>query len=383
MIKSTCNFCKSSKLDFVHESIKSKINLKINICQKCGLVQSEYDDVKYENNNIKSLNKSFTNLDCDASYSDVRVGKQQMINYFFDMKKSINLKLPKTAKVLDLKSARGHFAIRCLKEFDLESMDCVEDDEYLLDTYKDNVQIKLYKIKYHEIPEKTYDLIYSCHSLEHYKNPSKYLNFVHERLDINGLFYLDVPNIENINHENNLDEFFYDKHLFYYDFKTLVQYISNIGFDLIYSFKNNQNISLLFKKTNSYKLYPITNQYDENSKLIVNYKNNLTRNRNILKEKVKNINEIFSNGNNSIIGCGRVLDAFIKYGELNLNNFNYLIDDYLYEVTDTLYNKTLYSRDILNGIKFDNILVLVKHPNPIMLKELNATSMVSLDQLLK
>jgi hypothetical protein len=194
---------------------------------------------------------------------------------------------------------------------------------------------------------------------------------------------LDVPNIENINHENNIDEFFYDKHLFYYDFKTLVQYISNIGFDLIYSFKNNQNISLLFKKTNSYKLYPITNQYDENSKLIVNYKNNLTRNRNILKEKVKNINEIFSNGNNSIIGCGRVLDAFIKYGELNLNNFNYLIDDYLYEVTDTLYNKTLYSRDILNGIKFDNILVLVKHPNPIMLKELNATSIVSLDQLLK
>ena len=162
-----------------------------------------------------------------------------------------------------------------------------------------------------------------------------------------------------------------------------MQYISNIGFDLIYSFTNNQNISLLFKKTNSYKLYPITNQYDENSKLIVNYKNNLTRNRNILKEKVKNINEIFSNGNNSIIGCGRVLDAFIKYGELNLNNFNYLIDDYLYEVTDTLYNKTLYSRDILNGIKFDNILVLVKHPNPIMLKELNATSIVSLDQLLK
>ena len=61
------------------------------------------------------------------------------------MKKSINLKLPKTAKVLDLKSARGHFAIRCLKEFDLQSIDCVEDDEYLLDTYKDNVQIKLYK----------------------------------------------------------------------------------------------------------------------------------------------------------------------------------------------------------------------------------------------
>ena len=383
MIMSKCNFCNSLNLDSVYESINSKIDLQIKVCKECGLVQGDYDDIKYENNNIKFVNKNFTNLDCNASYSDIRVGKQQMVDYFFNMKKEINLNLPKTAKVLDLKSARGHFAIKCLKEFDLNEIDCVEDDEYLLDNYNNNPQIKLYKTKYYEIPKKTYDLIYSCHSLEHYKNPSKYLKFVYDCLDLNGLFYLDVPNIENIDHTNNLDEFFYDKHLFYYDDKTIIQYICSIGFDVVYSIKNNQNISLLFKKTNIFKNYPVTNQYDDNINLIINYKNNLIDNRNKLKVKVKNLNKFFSDGDNLLIGCGRVLDAFIQYGQLNLNNFNHLVDDYLYEVTDNIYNKTLYSRDILKNKKFDKVLILIKNPNSNLLKQVNATTIISLNEILK
>ena len=241
----------------------------------------------------------------------------------------------------------------------------------------------MFKTKYYEIPEKKYDLIYSCHSLEHYKDPSKYLKFVFERLNLNGLFYLDVPNIENINHTNNIDEFFYDKHLFYYDSETLIQYISSLGFELVYSSNTNQNISLLFKKTNNFKQYPINNQYEKNINLIYNYKNNLIENRNKLKVKIKDINIKFSNGNNLIIGCGRILDAFIKYGNLDLNNFNYLMDDYLCQITDNIYSKPLHSKNILINQKFDNILILMKHPNSEFLNQLKSKSIVLLSDILK
>lgn len=357
----TCNFCTSSNLEKIYTPINSKINLDIHICCDCGLVQSSYDVSSYEKSN-NTLETKFKNLDCDAGYSEIRVGKQQMAHYIFDALKTLNIDFnPK--KVLDMKSARGHFALQALEHFNLDSIDCIEEDDYMTKTYKDNPKINIYNKKYHTYLEKDYDLVYSCHTLEHYQNPTKYLKFIRTLLKDDGMFYIDVPNINNIDHQFNIDEFFYDKHLYYYDTQTLLDYIQSLGFTLLNQCSTPQNIGLLFKKSKINTTYPQNNQYNKNKKLISNYKLNISLNR----DKLSNLNLVFENKNNLIFGCGRPLDAFIKYSNLNLDNFDFLVDDFLSEITQTLYNKPLYNSSVLDKIQVDNVLLLVKHPSEILL----------------
>ncbi len=268
-----------------------------------------------------------------------------------------------------MRSARGHFALKALEYFNLNSIDCIEEDDYMTVTYDNDPRINIFRDKYYNLNTNyNYDLIYSCHTLEHYSNPTKVLNFIKSRLSQNGLFYIDVPNIDNIDHNFNIDEFFYDKHLFYYDCDVLSSYIESLGLELIFKQTTSQNIGLLFKNSTIKKLYPITNQYEKNLKLINDYSSNINNNRNKLIEIGDDLNKQFTNTkNNVIIGCGRPLDTFIHYGNLDLNNFEYLVDDYLILVTNSLYNKLLNTSTILNEISPDAVLLLVKHPSPKLL----------------
>ena len=111
-------------------------------------------------------------------------------------------------------------------------------------TYDNNPSINIWRGKYYNLnTEYNYDLIYSCHTLEHYSNPSKVLQYIKSRLNKDGLFYIDVPNNENINHNHNIDEFFYDKHLFYHNDDVLSSYIESLGFELIQKNTTPQNIN--------------------------------------------------------------------------------------------------------------------------------------------
>ena len=121
-------------------------------------------------------------------------------------------------------------------------------------TYDNNPSINIWRGKYYNLnTEYNYDLIYSCHTLEHYSNPSKVLQYIKSRLNKDGLFYIDVPNNENINHNHNIDEFFYDKHLFYHNDDVLSSYIESLGFELIHKNTTPQNIGLLFKNSTAKK----------------------------------------------------------------------------------------------------------------------------------
>ena len=364
-----CNFCSSTNIDNVYTPIKSKVDLKINLCKDCGLVFGSFNDELYEKSNITPPNAKFNHLSCDANYSDIRVGKQQMVNYIFDALIGYPLSKP-INKVLDIRSARGHFALKALKYFNLDSIDCIEEDDYMTVTYDNDPCINIFRDKYYNLDtDYEYDLIYSCHTLEHYSNPTKVLKFIKSKLSQDGLFYIDVPNIDNIDHNFNIDEFFYDKHLFYYDCDVLSSYIESLGLELIFKQTTSQNIGLLFKNSIAEKTYPIINQYEKNLKLINDYSSNIENNRNKLAKIGEDLNQQFSNTkNNVIIGCGRPLDTFIQYGNLDLNNFEYLVDDYLTSITDTLYNKPLNNSNILNEISPDMVLLLVKHPTAKLLE---------------
>ena len=100
-----CGICKSTT-ELIHSPKKSLVGLQILICTNCGFVQSEKDnpDTMFQGSPIIS------SLSCDADYSPIRVGKQQMTN--IDVQNIEELNLPSIEKFdfLDMASARGHFA---------------------------------------------------------------------------------------------------------------------------------------------------------------------------------------------------------------------------------------------------------------------------------
>ena len=330
------------------------------------MVFGEFDKDLHEKSNAPSINPTFSHLSCNANYSDVRVGKQQLVNYVFEALNELNLDV-KINKILDMRSARGHFALKALEYFNIDNIDCIEEDDYMTVKYDSNPSINMWRGKYYDLPyEHKYDLIYSCHTLEHYSDPSKILNFIKSKLNSDGLFYIDVPNINNIDHNHNIDEFFYDKHLYYFNEETLSQYIKSLGFELIYKKSTNQNIGLLFKNSFNKETYPDLNLFEYNLKLINDYNLNVNSNRLKLPEICENLNNLFSpNQCNAVLGCGRPLDAFIRCGNLDLDNLDYLIDDFLISTTSNLYGKVLYDSNILNSkdVIIDNVLLLVKHPS--------------------
>lgn len=375
-----CNFCHSEKIEQIYKPVNSQIELDIHICQSCGLVHSSYNKIKYERSNVVDVESKFTLLDCDAKYSEIRVGKQQMTPYFFNIIKSIQGFAPK--KVLDIKSARGHFALKALEAMELDYIDCVEEDQYMTFSYNQNPKINLIEGKYSDVVEKDYDLVYSCHTLEHYQNPSKYLNFIRNLLKDDGYFYIDIPNLYNIDSELNIDEFFYDKHLYYYDIKTISSFIASLGFEILAQSETPQNIGLLFKKSKNKSIYPVTNQYIFNKRLIESYITNLADNR----EKIKNSQLLHNNinypGDYIVYGAGRILSALERYGNFDISKVDYLIDDYLCEVTSTMFGLPVHSKDILKNRAVSCAVVLLKHPSQEIKNLLNNAKIIYLTDIL-
>ena len=136
----SCNFCNKESLEHIYTPINSGINLEIYICKNCGLVQSTYDIRAYEASNISKTGE-FKNLICDAAYSEVRVGKQQMVKYVKQAFNNLNIEFKGSPKILDMKSARGDFALFALDYFDINSIDCIEEDDYITTTYNNDSTI--------------------------------------------------------------------------------------------------------------------------------------------------------------------------------------------------------------------------------------------------
>jgi len=364
-----CSFCQSSNLEEIYKPIRSKIGLEVLLCKTCGLVQSK--SKKRSKKIVGQGQKVITRLSCDADYSDVRVGKAQMVAEAQSLIKQIDKS--EINKVLDICSARGDFARFALSYFNIKSIDCLDPDKYMTLSYKDDPRINLTIGIYSDLKiSKKYDLIYSCHTLEHYRNPAKKLAFMVDNITDEKYLLLDVPNIETISDNRNIDEFFYDHHRFYFNRELLTNFLLAQGMELISENESLYSIKLLMKKTGRIIKKKLSKDYTRfNKELIRKYYKNIQTNRNKLPEAVRMINKIIINKKNAIIGCGRIFDALITYGGLDINSFNFLIDNFLINASKKLYGKKLYTSDILKAEPVDNILLNVRSSTSNLAKELS------------
>jgi len=312
---------------------------------------------------IRLEHAEFKSLSCDADYSQVRVGKAQMVPTAFNLFDSHSLIQSNIKKVLDMSSARGHFALNAKNYFKDATIDCLEPDIYMTKSYMDVDGISVFHKKYKDyLPSEKYDLIYSCHSLEHYRNPSLNLLWINQNLSDHGYLYIEVPNIHAIDNDNNIDEFFYDKHLFYFDANSLRRLLNKIGFEVIRDNTNLGSLSFLCakKKQESKKIFQ--SSYRSNFELISAYKKNIVENRQAILNCTPFIMKFLeiSSGITIIVGCGRILDYLVRYCHFSIAEKTLLVDNYLTEATNELYGKKLYKLADLKSLAVNKVVILAK-----------------------
>jgi 2-polyprenyl-3-methyl-5-hydroxy-6-metoxy-1,4-benzoquinol methylase len=335
----TCDFCKTTNIKNDYNVKSSLIGAEIYTCNKCGLVQSIYKNIENKH--------SYQSISCDADWGNIRHGKSirlpnaiEIINKFVD-KNKIN-------KVLDIGSSRGDFIRWAINEFNLKDIDAIECDKNVVNSYTNlkNVNLIIDRIENIELQNNHYDLIYSSHTLEHICSPSNFFDKIKNSLKVNGHAYIEVPSIQVINDIKNIEEFFIDKHTYHFSTKNIIDYVNKQKLSIVSLCDDGYNISILIQKIKEIDI-----------KL---YESTLIENRKELKLITEKIESYTKNKRIALYGAGKTLDALVKYGDLNLNNVEFIIDDYMYKYMNVIYKKSVYPKEILKEKKVDLIILLTR-----------------------
>ena len=363
--KNRCKIC-FGKTEAVYSPKGSLISLQVVLCSSCGFVQTKKTEKSTISSSIKDL--EISSLSCDADYSPIRVGKQQMTNHDIKLISS-KIQFSNNISFLDMASARGHFANWAAKVSN-KPVVCIEPDSYMSESYRNNQYFKVYQSDYRDIKDlEEFDFIYSCHTLEHFSDPVRYLKFVYEHLVDGGAFYLNVPNFDGILNSIILDDFFYDRHRVYFDEETLLGLLGNSRFEVVAEWHDSACLRFLARKTNELKEKVFVKRYDRNRSSIIKYVSALEKNRSQLPKIVSIImGRIDTKTSLVVVGCGRMLDALIRYGGFPISRVNYLVDNFIGQATESLFNQPLYRLENFNPSETNLHFLVVARTSNLELK---------------
>ena len=341
---SKCRMCGSSNLTHsLHLPKSSKVGLEIVQCIDCNLVQGLCDEDAYakENDTYKNPSLVLSEISCDSPYSNIRVGKQQMAAKFFDILENLPLNINDIGSVIDVRSARGSFILKAPEYFvSASTFVGIEEDLYLHPS-KNVYDASVITISDNSVynfrgEASVFDFVYSCHTLEHYRNPNRYIQSIKNLLSPKGYLFLDVPALDDFIDHDLLDDFFYDKHLLYFTKLTLFRLLESNGFRILWARSSgNGCIEVLACLNSEINTKEKINQTHIKSSQISDYSQRLNANRSRLPAITRNISDYISRSEGKLVafGAGRILDAFKIYGGLNLRLFDYYIDSYLFEAS--------------------------------------------------
>ena len=102
-------------------------------------------------------------------------------------------------------------------------MTAVEPDERYADSCAALPRTRLIQSRIEDaaLRDASFDIVHSCHTIEHLAHPFAALQDHARVLKPGGLLVLDAPNIALIGSDDILEEWFIDKHLYHFSEATL------------------------------------------------------------------------------------------------------------------------------------------------------------------
>jgi SAM-dependent methyltransferase len=321
----TCDLCRSSSLAQVYEPSGSRRALKVYLCGQCGLVQSlpRTDRAPRRDAAVSS----------GADWGNVRYGKGFRTDACLAVARA-HADFRKPLVGLDVGSNRGSFARAFLTAAPQIRLTCVEPDERVAKSCAGLERANLVHARIEEttLPADHFDIIHSCHTVEHLASPRTTFADHWRTLKQGGLLVVDAPNIGLIGTDDVLEEWFIDKHLYHFSAMTLACLIEASGFEILAHPNPNDRENLLFaakkraRPPRSVKRNPAEAELAR--KLVATYGATRVRNLAALGEVAAEIAGL-SPKRVALWGAGRLFDALVLYGGFDPKTLVALIDTHL------------------------------------------------------
>jgi SAM-dependent methyltransferase len=354
-MQATCDLCAREMLDFVYAPERGTRGLEVHLCLHCGLVQSLPRIAR-------TLTRAPAAISGGADWGNVRYGKGFRTQVALDaLARHGDLSGP--IALLDVGSNRGSFARAFLAVAKNAAITAVEPDERFAQSCGDLERTELINARIEDValPDESFDIIHSCHTIEHLADPAKVLADHARLLKPGGLLLVDAPNIALIGADDILEEWFIDKHLYHFSEKTLARMIEAAGFAIVQMPDPADRINLLFvARKNDAPKKPIPADPGEVAAAqnrIARYQFQRAANLAALADAARELNALKPR-RVALWGAGRLFDALVTHGGFDPAGLSLLIDKHLKQHIASRHGRALSAPEALNDANTDVVVVM-------------------------
>jgi SAM-dependent methyltransferase len=322
----SCDQCGHDNLAFVYAPDRSSRGLKVYLCRRCGLAQSLPRIDRTEKRHDMTVSGG-------AGWGNVRYGKG------FRTRQALDALAPFVSfdaimKILDVGSNRGRFAKAFLELAPNATLFAVEPDERYAELSAGLPRTTLLQARIENVvlKEESFDIVHSCHTIEHLAHPFAALKDHARVLKPGGLLVIDAPNIALIGGNDIVEEWFIDKHLSHFSHVTLSRMIEAAGFTIIARPDPDDAINLLYvaRKTGTSKNGTAADPVEvvRSEMLLASYIETREDNLAALVEAAAEI-ESLAGKHVALWGAGRLFDSLVTAGGFDPKCLTLLIDTHL------------------------------------------------------
>jgi SAM-dependent methyltransferase len=321
-----CDFCGRDSLHFAYQPEGSTRGLKVALCRHCGLVQSAPRIDRTEKRHGAAVSGG-------ADWGNVRYGKGFRTQAAMEAL-ARHLPFDGAMALLDVGSNRGRFTAAFLTAAPHGQVTAVEPDERYADSCAGlpRTHLMLSRIEDAALADASFDIVHSCHTIEHLAHPFASLKDHARVLKPGGLLVLDAPNIALIGGDDILEEWFIDKHLYHFSETTLGRMIEAAGFTVIERPDPKDRINLLFvaKKngTAAGEIAANAAEVTHAEKRLRSYVETRTANCAALAAAAHEL-ENLKPQRVALWGAGRLFDSLVRTGGFDPTSLSLLIDAHL------------------------------------------------------
>jgi SAM-dependent methyltransferase len=353
-MRATCELCRRDSLDIVYRPEASKRGLKVYACAHCGLVQSLP--------RIDQAPRAPAAVSGGADWGNIRYGKAFRTNAVLSLL-ARHANLSAELCVLDVGSNRGSFVRAFLDASPASHIVAVEPDDRVAVAcaWLDRVELITARIEDVPLESGRFDVIHSCHTIEHLAEPARVLAEHWRALKPGGLLILDAPNIAILDADDIVEEWFIDKHLYHFSARTLMRFVEAAGFEVIVApdIADRENLLLIACKSHTAHraIGADPREVESSQRLIASYGASRARNLAALTHVAGEIAAMRPR-RVAIWGAGRIFDALVSHGGLAPSSLALLIDTHLKTYVTERYGCRLSGPEEVGAAKPDVIIVM-------------------------